>query len=191
MAKVVVKSKVKKVKKKFPVEIKAPEYLNSVNLGNTQTTDLKTFIGKKVKMNMMYVTNNMKNQNVRLVFKIIEVNSGLANTIVSKYEQIPYYLGRNVKKGSDLVEDSFIVKSKDGVEIRTKPFLITKQNVGKNVLSALRLKTREVIKNDLIDKTYEEFISAVISGKLQNVYRNEIKNIFPLKSFEFKKVEIN
>ena len=56
MAKVVVKSKVKKVKRKFPVKVQAPEYLSSKVLGESNVTDLNSLLGKTSKMNMMYVT---------------------------------------------------------------------------------------------------------------------------------------
>ncbi len=190
MAKVVVKSKAKKIKRKFPVKIVAPEYLNSTELGSSQVTDLTSMVGKRAKVNLMYVTGNIKNQNIRLTFKVIEVSSGLANTTVAIYEQIPYYLSRYLKAGSDLVEDSIIVKSKDGFNIRIKPFIVTKMNSSKNTLTSMRAKTREVIANEAMSKTYDEFISAIISGKLQNVFRNEVKTIFPVKTFEFRKVEL-
>lgn len=191
MAKVVVKSKVKKVKKKFPVEIEAPEYLNSVKLGSSQVTDLTTLIGKTSKINLMYVTNNVKNQNVRLTFRIIDVSSGLAKTEVSTYEQIPYYLGRFVKKSSDLVEDSFQLTSKDSKVITLKPFIVTKQNVSGLVLSLIRRTTRELLEKELNEKTYGEFMSMVINGKIQLLLRNELKKIVPLKSFEFRKVQLS
>lgn len=190
MAKVVVKSKVKKAKKKFPVKIVAPEYLNSVSLGSSQVTDLTSLVGKTSKINLMYVSGNIKNQNIRLTFRIVDVASGLANTQVSVYEQIPYYLGRFVKKGSDLVEDSFESTSKDGLTVRVKPFIVTKQNASDLALSLLRKTTRDLIAKELSDMTYDEFISGVINGKIQNILRNELKKILPLKSFEFRKVEL-
>lgn len=190
MAKVVVKSKVKKVKRKYPVEIKAPEYLNSVSLGKSEVTDLNLMIGRSVKFNLMYVTGNVKNQNVRLVFNITEVNSGLAKTKVSSYTQIPYYLGRFVKKGSDLVEDSFVAKTKDGLDVRVKPFIVTKTNSSTMVLSALRVEAKKIITQDISTKTYDEFMNLVINGKIQNLYRNDVKKIVPIKTFEFKKVEL-
>ncbi len=190
MAKVVVKTKVKKVKRKFPVEILAPEYLDSVHLGTTQTSDLTTFVGKTLKINMMYVSGNVKNQNIRLTFKINEVSSGKANTIVSSYEQIPYYLGRFIKSGSDLVEDSIELISKDNKKILVKAMMVTKNNISSSVISALRLKSRELFQKELESKSYDEFMSSLIGGKIQNQFRNELKMIFPLKTFEFKKVEL-
>lgn len=190
MAKVVVKSKVKKVKRKYPVEVKAPEYLNSYVLGRSEVTDLNAMIGRTAKVNLMYITGNVKNQNIRLTFRVSEVASGLAHTEVIKYEQIPYYLGRFVRKGSDLIEDTFTVKSKDGKEVTLKPFIVTKMNTSSLVISAVRKKLKELIEKELSERTYEEFLSSVIGGKVQISLRNEIKKIFPLKALEFRKVEI-
>lgn len=190
MAKVVVKSKVKKAKRKYPVEIKAPEYLNSVVLGKSHVSDLSQLEGKTSKMNLMYVTGSAKNQNIRLTFRVEEVSSGLAKTTVKTYEQIPYYLGRFVKKGSDLVEDSFTVTTKDGVEVRVKPFIVTKKNTTALIASSLRAKVKELVTTQSNEQNYDEFITGVINGKMQPTIRNELKGVFPVKAFEFKKVEL-
>jgi ribosomal protein S3AE len=190
MAKVVVKKNVKKAKRKFPVTIKAPDSFKSVDLGKSQVTDLNSLIGKSIKINLMYVTKSIKNQNVRLVFKVNAVNSGVANTEIVSYSQIPYYLNRFVKAGSDLIEDSFVCESKDGRKLRVKPFVITKKNTSGMALSAVREKVKEIISKDASTMSAEEFIVAVTSGKVQVGFRNEAKKIFPLKAFEFRKVVI-
>jgi ribosomal protein S3AE len=190
MAKVVVKSKAKKVKRKFPVEIKVPEVFNSVSLGKSNVTDMNALIGKKIKINLMYITKNVRNQNIRLQFRVNDVHSGVASTEVISCEQIPYYLNRFVKKGSDLVTDSFECISKDGKTLRVKPFVVTKQNTSANVLNSIREKVKELVEKDVKSKTAEEFIADVTGGKVQIGYRNEVKKIFPLKAFEFKNVII-
>jgi len=191
MAKIKVKSKVKKVKRKFPVEFLAPEYLNSKSLGKSNISDLKTLDGKTLKINLMYVTGNMRNQNITLVFRVNNVSAGLAKTEVKSYAHIPYYLRRFVKAGSDLMEDSFVCKSKDGLDVRIKPFVITKGKASGMVLTTLRNTARSMIESEVSKRNYSDFISAVISGKEQNIYRNELKKIAPIKLFEFKKVELN
>ena len=190
MAKISVKSKVKKVKRKFPVEIVAPEFLNSKKIGSSNVTDLNTLVGKTVKQSMMYVTGSVKNQNVRLTFKVSEVNSGLAKTQLSMYQQIRYYLGRHVKANSNLIEDSFVVKSKDGLNVRVKPFIVTKQAASGLVKSVIRTETIKIIANELAAKTYDEFMNEVIGGKIQIGFRNTLKTILPLKAFEFKKISL-
>lgn len=189
MAKVVVKSKVKKIKRKFPVEIVAPQSLASSTIGRADVTDLSTLVGRTSKLNLMHVTGNARNQNIRLTFKVTEVSSGKAVTEVKSYEQIPYYLGRQVKKGSDLVEDSFDLETKDGAKVRVKPFMITKQNASSIVKSSLRQKSRDLLTEDALTKTYDEFVGGVIHGKVQATFRNELKKIFPLKMFELRRVE--
>ena len=190
MAKVVVKSKVKKAKRKYPVEIRAPEFLGSVVLGKSSVSDLDKLVGKTSKMNLMYVTGSAKNQNIRLTFKIDEVSSGLANTIVKVYEQIPYYLGRFVRKGSELVEDSFTVTTKDGYNLRVKPFIVTKKNTTNLVSSALRKRVKELVEERCAAENYSEFMSSVIYSRVQNSFKNELRTVYPLKTFEFKKVEV-
>lgn len=190
MAKVVVKSKAKKVKKKFPVNIKAPEFLNSVSLGESNVTDLNNLVGRTSKINLMYITGNLKNQNIRLTYRIEEVSAGEALTIVKSYEQIPYYLGRFVRKGSNLIEDSFDVLTKDGKKVRVKPFVVTKMSASELICKALRGATRELVKEEAKSVTYDELMASIIFGKIQNVFRNDLKKIFPLKTFEFRKVEL-
>ena len=145
MAKIAIKSKVKKVKRKFPVEIVAPEFLNSKKIGSSMVTDLNKLVGKTTKLSMMYITGSVKNQNVRLTFKITEVASGLAKTQLSNYQQIPYYLGRHIKTTTNLVEDSFVVTSKDGLNVRIKPFIVTKQAASGLVKSVIRNQTKKII----------------------------------------------
>ena len=58
------------------------------------------------------------------------------------------------------------------------------------VSGALRAKFKELLQAEFASKTYDEFISSVIAGKIQGIFRNELKKVYPLKSFEFKKVEL-
>jgi len=190
MAKVVVKSKVKKIKRKFPVKLIAPEYLGSKELGSSNVTDLNTLVGKTSKISLMYITGSVKNQNVRLVFKVNEVSSGVAKTEVVAYSQVPYFLGRYVKVGSDLIEDSFVVTSKDGKNVRVKPFIVTKNKVGSMISTAVRNKTRELLEKEISSRVAGDFINSVIMYKLQNMLRSGLKKITPIKTFEFKKVLI-
>lgn len=187
MAKVVVKKQTKKLKRKFPVEFIAPEVFNSKSLGNTNVTDLNATIGKTIKMNMMYIADSVKYQNVRLTFKVVDVDSGKAKTQICAYEQIPYYLSRFVKKGSDLVELNVDVETKDNMELLTKLFIVTRDNVSQLVLTEIRAKAQEIVKREAQSSSYEDFMSNVVYGKLQQNLRSELKKITPIKVFEFRK----
>ena len=191
MAKIAIKKQTKKLKKKFPVEFVAPAVFNSKSLGNTNVTDLNATVGKTIKMNMMYVAENVKFQNIRLTFKVTEVDSGKAKTQVSKYEQIPYYLSRFVKKGSDLIELNVDIETKDKENVLTKLFIVTRDNVSQLVLTEIRAKAQELVQKEAQSSNYEDFISNVVYGKLQNNLRAELKKITPIKVFEFRKTQLN
>lgn len=190
MAKIAIKTKAKKVKRKFPVEIKAPGIFKSISLGKSQITDMASLVGKTIKINLMYITKSVKNQNVRLIFSVNEVNAGVAKTEIKSYVQIPYYLNRFLKAGSNLIEDTHTYTSKDHKEIIVKPFIVTRNNVSSMLASAIRSKTRELITSELKVKTADEFIFSITNGRVQLAFRNELKKIFPLKAFEFKRLDI-
>ncbi len=190
MAKVVVKKQTKKLKKKFPVEFIAPEVFNSKSLGQSNVSDLNGTVGRTIKMNMMYVAENVKFQNARVTFKVIEVSSGKAKTQISKYEQIPYYLSRFVKKGSDLVELNVEHTSKDAIKTLSKLFIVTRDNASELVLTEIRAKAKELVQKEVKSSNYEDLVSNVVYGKIQNNLRNELKKITPIKVFEFRKLEM-
>ena len=190
MAKVVVKQKTKKVKRKFPVEFIAPEVFNSKSLGTSSVSDLNKTIGKTIKLNMMYVADSVKFQNIRLTFKVTNVDSGKANTVVSDYEQVPYFLSRFVKKGSDLVEINETVMTKDNHKVLVKMFIVTKTCVSQLVLREIRLKAKELISKEALETDYNGLISNIVYGKIQQKLRNELKKITPIKVFEFKKTHL-
>ncbi|MFT4244577.1 MAG: hypothetical protein ACMXYB_03955 [Candidatus Woesearchaeota archaeon] len=190
MAKVVVKQKVKKVKRKFPVEFIAPEIFNFKSLGQASVSDLNKSVGKTIKINMMYVADSVKFQNIRLTFRVSEVDSGKAKTEISKYEQVPYFLSRFIKKDSDLVEVNEYVTTKDNKEVLTKLFIVTKHNESQLVLREIRAKVKELVAKEATDVNYNDFISNIVYSKVQQKIRNDLKKITPIKVFEFKKTEL-
>ncbi|MCH8519750.1 MAG: hypothetical protein LAT82_03265 [Nanoarchaeota archaeon] len=190
MAKVVVKQKIKKIKRKFPIEFIAPEIFNSKVIGQANVSDLNKTVGKTIKINMMYVADSVKFQNIRLTFKVMEVDSGKGKTEVSNYEQVPYFLSRFIKKDSDLVEVNEYVTTKDNKEVLVKLFIVTKHNESQLVLREIRAQARDLVKKEAIDMTYNDFISNIVYSKIQQKIRNELKKITPVKVFEFKKTEL-
>lgn len=190
MAKVVVKQKTKKIKKKFPVEFIAPELFNSKSLGQTQVSDLTKTVGKNITMNMMYIADSVKFQNIRLTFKVVSVESGKAQTQIAKYEQVPYFLSRFVKRDSDLVEINQTVTTKDNFEVIVKMFIVTKSQVSQLVLGQIRSKAKQLIVDEAKNVVYSDLMSGIIYSKYQQKLRNDLKSITPVKVFEFKKTEL-
>lgn len=190
MAKVVVKQKTKKIKKKFPVEFIAPELFNSKSLGHTQISDLNKTIGKNITLNMMYIAESVKFQNIRLTFKVTSIDSGKAQTQIAKYEQVPYFLSRFVKKDSNLIEVNQVIITKDNFEVIVKMFIVTKNHVSQLVLGQIRHQAKKLIEEEAKHVVYSDLMGGIIYSKYQQKLRNDLKSITPIKVFEFKKTEL-
>ena len=83
MAKKVTK-KVKKVKKRW-VNVVAPVEFSSVDLGASYCVEPEDLIGRKMKVNLMHLTREMKKQNTRITFELNEIKDGKAQTKVCAY----------------------------------------------------------------------------------------------------------
>jgi small subunit ribosomal protein S3Ae len=188
MAKVVVKSKIKKVKKKFPVKFIAPKFLNSKILGESLVTDLKAVIGKIITMNMMYVSGSIKNQNIRLKFNVENVDSGNAKTQICGYEHISYFLKRNIKKGTNLIDHRILAKLKTNEVLIIKPIIVTKSKISGLTKKNIRAELLRLIETSLKEIEFEDFFSQVLDGRIQLKIKNDLKKISPIKTLEFKKI---
>src|SRR3989338_8994124 len=167
-----------KKKKKRWVSIISSSNFNNSEIGETITSEPSTLIGRNVAINLMNLTQDIKTQNTKIVFKIKEVKNDKLMTEIVKYELVPASLKRMIHKDKEKIDDSFKVATKDGVEVRIKPFIVTKSSTNRSVLT-------EAIKK----ATYDDFMEEVIRFKLQNVVKRELSKIYPLTQFQIRKLE--
>ena len=116
----------KKNKKKIWFEIIAPKTFKEVSLGNTLAYSLDEIKGRSIKVNLMKVTSNMKNQNVNVTFIINETRDNKGYTELVSYVFVPSSIKRLVRRGKSRVDDSFVCRTKDGKTIRVKSLMITR-----------------------------------------------------------------
>lgn len=191
MVKVKIKSKAVKAKKKFPVRIKAPEYLNNFLLGESNVSSLENLEGKTCLIGLMFVTKNIKHKNVRMKFRINEVSSGEAKTEACLYEMLPYYLSRTLRAGKPLVEDRFEVESKDERVLVIKTFIVLQNKVSQEIKSEVRKLVRDTLKSFAGKSNSDDIFKTVIDNTMQNTLQSEIKKVTQVKNIEFRKVELN
>jgi len=172
------KSTKKKKKKWYPID--APKMFRNAVIGECYVDDINSVKDKKLKVNLMSVTKNMKNQNVNVSFLINEIKGNSVGTELIGYEILPSYVKKSVKKGKTKVFDSFTAQSSDGVKVVVKPLLVTKGAVNKSVASSLRKGAKELIINYLSKNKYEKFAGDVVSQNLQKEMKTKLTKIYPL-----------
>lgn len=173
------------IQKQF-VDVKAPLTSTKISVYVAGPDDA---IGKVVKLDM---TRNLRGKGMELVMKIKQID-GQLEAQPTALMLAGSYIRRIIRKGTDYVEDSFVVDCKDA-KIIVKPFLLTRRKVSRSVRQSLRLATKEFITGYVTIRTSLELFSDVMSNKLQKDLSIKLKKVYPLAVCEirtFKLVESN
>lgn len=175
-----------KIKKKQWFPIIAPKQFDNVVLGETLVYEPGAMLGKTLSHSLMNLTNDMKRQNIKIHFKIVEVDNGKAKTSIIGYEIIPSSVKRFVRRSSEKMDVSFACETSDNVFIRVKPLVITKSDVKGSVAAKLRNSVVSFLAGTIKKMPYDEFIGDLISHKLQALMRENLSKIYPLKVCEIR-----
>ncbi|MBI4154220.1 hypothetical protein HY501_02700 [Candidatus Woesearchaeota archaeon] len=175
----------KVAKKKWFKVLATPEFQNMV-IGETPAFEAEQVLGRVIVANLSTLTRDMRKQSTSLSFKVKEIKGADAHTEVVKYELNPIHIKRLVRKGRSKIDDSFMAETKDKVKVRIKPLLLTKCITQKGIVTAVRLKAREVLAQELQKMTYGEFVLATASGNLMKTVKAEAKKVYPLAIAEMR-----
>lgn len=176
---------IKKKKKKW-YSILASQEFRQTEIGETISSSPNSLIGRTINVNLSQLTKDMKKQNYSITFKITDVKDDRALTEVKKYFLNSSAIKRIISRDKNKIIDSFTAKTKDNINIRIKPLLITKSKTKKSVLTALRKKTQEIFKKEISLKTYSELISSLLDYRYIVQIKNKLKKIYPLSTLQIK-----
>lgn len=175
----------KKQKKRKWYEIISKDFSNAV-LGETITKDANSVLNRMIKSNLGHLSREPKSQNITILFKINELKEEKFHTEPHGYSLSSSYVKRIVKNKKTKIDDSFVIKSKDGIKIRIKPLMITRINVNRSVGTILLKKSRELFNDYISKKDYSEFFKDLISGKISPGFKKTLSKTYPLSFFEIR-----
>lgn len=185
-----VKKKTTKARKKNWFQIVAPTFFREALLGETTAYEQKELVGKVLRVNLMTLSNDIKKQNINIMFKINSVQGDKASTEVIGYEIIPASVRRFGGKGRKRVDMAFVCETQNKIDVRIKPILLIKTTTKGSIASALRQETIMFIKSNVKKMTYEELINSVIAHKLQSALKDALRKIYPLRVCEVRGLSI-
>ena len=189
MAKQQFKGAALKKKKKKWVSILATKEFNNMEIGESLIEEPTSLINRTLRLSLGAVTNKMRLQYIQLTFVIKQIKENKALTEIIKYSLIPSYVKRIVKSGRSKIAESFTVNCKDNIKIRVKPIIITKAKINRGILTTLRKKSIEVVKQNLEKNTYDQNLSNLINHSFQKELKETLKKITPLGSVEIRSFE--
>lgn len=180
------REEIKKKKKKW-ISIVSREF-NNMTIGESLVTEPSELIGKKIKVNLMSITNDPKKQSVNVVFKIREVKGEQVTAELIGYETNQAHVKRLVRKACAKIDDSFVLDGKDG-KYRVKPIIITRYKIQRGMITEMRRIMREVLGASFKDSEKWPIFLAAISNKMQMELKNSLKRISPIAISEIRVLE--
>ena len=179
-----------KKKKKEWFEIIAPKEFGSRVIGETVADESSNLIGRSLSANLARITGDFKKQNINVDFLITDVKDNKCQTSVRAFWMQPSSIKRMVRVGVDRVDVSVIMKTKDNVNVRIKPLLITKSKIKSSIRNALRNAMLQEINKVVQKSAYDQLIQSVVSFSLHKELKSKLDKIFPLKTSQIRAVEI-
>lgn len=174
-------AQIKSVRKKF-FEVSVPLTAAKVHVYGHSA---EQFEGQIVKVDL---TKSLRGKSLELRAKIKNNNGVLESTPVA-LELLSSYLRKAIRKGTDYVEDSFEIETKDA-KMRVKPFLLTRRRVSRAIRKELRENARKFIEGHCKVRSAEEIFSDVTANKLQKELSYKLKKVYPLAFCEIRVLEI-
>lgn len=177
-----------KVKKKLWYKVICPKIFGQKEVGESYLASPDQAIGRQMQISLREVTGNVKDQNAYIGFKIASVQNNNLQTEPISYKLTPAYVKRVVKKNTNRVDDHFILKTKDDKDFVIKVLMVTLNKTNRSVRTALKKAIHELLKEEASKSTFDGFMSAVVSQKIQPGLRRRLAKTYPLREVSFRAV---
>lgn len=177
-AKKISKVKIKK-KRWFPVF--APKFLGQKELGESYLANSESAVGRNLKVNLKELTGSIKDQNIYVSLRIKEITGNNLQTEVTGYAYMPFFIKRLIRRNIGKIEDSFVLKTKDGKNIRLKPLIITVFAINKSLKTVIRKEVIKILSQEVSKSTFDNLIVELLKYKLQMELKKKLKKICPIR----------
>ncbi|RRJ31980.1 30S ribosomal protein S3ae [Halocatena pleomorpha] len=168
----------------------APEQFDRAELGETVAREPEQLDGRTIETTLGALRNDASENNTKLTFKIRDVGSDSAYTEFIKHELTRDYLRSLVRRGSSKIGAFVTVLTADDYRIQVQPVAYTTKKADHSQEKAIRRQMTDIVETAAEERTFEEFIDGIVSGRLSGGIYNEAKTIYPLRRVEIQKATL-
>ena len=179
-----------KVAKKEWYPIIAPKIFKGVIIGETVVYDPDKMIGKSMSENLMNLTNDVKKQNIKVVFEVVNVENKRALTEITGYKMVPSSVKRLVRRNIEKIDMSFPCSTSDNKNLRIKPLIITRSAVSSSVGAKIRRNAEDFITKYVQGISYDNLANDLITHKMQDLLRAGLNKVYPLRICEIRSMYV-
>ncbi|MBW3019491.1 hypothetical protein KY329_04895 [Candidatus Woesearchaeota archaeon] len=190
MAKKIIKKTKSKVVKKKWYNIVAPKIFNEAPAGEILLAEPEAAKGRIMKTSLMTVTGDPTKQNQSINLKLTSFSDGKYFTEVTGYKLLPAAVKRLVRRNREKIDDSFVVKTKDGKLARLKPIIVTRGKTTNSVLTAMRKYVQAYLAKYASSVTFDELVRDVIGRKMQGDAVKVLKKFHPIGIFDIRMITL-
>jgi small subunit ribosomal protein S3Ae len=169
-------------------QITAPAWMGETVIGETATLDSSTLPGRVVEAGADQITGDPSKFYMKMFFKIDSVNGAKVSTIFYGHELMRDFVARAISVRASRIDSNNVVTFQDG-KMRVKALAVTTRPVYSIIKTKLRKQMSDLIIEIASKITVENFIKAVVDGKLQNDVRAVMNKTYPIRFFEITKTE--
>ena len=179
----------KSKKVKVWLKLITPEFLGKKEVGEIPTNEAEATKGRRIILSAIDVLRDFNKYYLKFIFKVGEVDNQNAYLFFDGLECTRDYIARMVRRRVDRTD--FIVDkvTKDNIKLRIKTITVTRR-VPRSIRTKIRKTIDEILEKEVPNLTMEEFVLKVISENLKNFIINTINKIYPVRHFEFRKIEV-
>jgi len=194
MAKARARTTARKVKDKWRAknwyQIMAPTLFDSAPVSETLSEKPSNLIGRVTEVSLQDITNDFRKAHIKLFFKINKIEEGNAFTQFKGHTLTSDYLRRMIRRRKSRVDGVYDVETRDGAQIRVKPFAITDNRIQNSQKKLIRNIMRDTITKEGKAKTLNELLRDILDEKIGGEIYKNCKKFYPIKRVEVYKTEI-
>ncbi len=186
--------KVRKVRDKWKekvwYEIYATPEFGGVFIGYTPANDPSLVLGRVAETSLRDLTGDPTKHMHRIYFKIFGVTGNKAIAQYYGHDTTREFMKSQIRRRRSRIDAILDVTTQDGYKIRTKAMVLTAYRANTKQKSDIRKKMEEIIKAMAKEKTFPQYVQAMLFGEMAEKIKNECKKIFPIKNVIIYKSEV-
>jgi len=179
----------KSKKVKVWLKLITPEFLGKKEVGEIPANEAEVAKGRKIILSAIDVLGDFNKYYLKFIFKVGEVDNQNAYLFFDGLECTRDYIARMVRRRVDRTDFVVDKVTKDNIKLRIKTITVTRR-VSRSIRTKIRKTIDEILEKEVPNLTMEEFVLKVISENLKNFIINTINKIYPVRHFEFRKIEV-
>lgn len=171
-------------------KVLAPATFNSTVLAETLSDEPDKLAQRTVETTLQELTGDMKQMHVKLYFQVKSVSDLNAQTEFVGHNMTSDYIRRLVRRGNSKIPLVLDLTTKDGAQIRVKPFAVTDRRCQTTQAQQIRRIMSDMLTESAQKNNLGGFLQDILVGGLNDRIYQACRKIHPLRRIEIAKSEI-